>query len=78
MTCTCGKSWTGLKMAHCASCHETFSTVTTFDLHRVGYVDSRHCLVMPALRDSVGLWQNEYGTWFAEGERDVTEWLHRA
>lgn len=30
----CTQTWTGLKYAHCASCHETFSTVGNFDRHR--------------------------------------------
>lgn len=30
----CPKRWTGAKIAHCASCHESFSTVANFDLHR--------------------------------------------
>lgn len=33
-TCPCGASWTGLNIAHCGGCHETFSTVAHFDAHR--------------------------------------------
>jgi hypothetical protein len=32
--CGCGAAWTGLGMAHCTVCHETFSTVSNFDRHR--------------------------------------------
>ena len=30
----CGTTWTGLRLAHCAECHRTFSSVSTFDKHR--------------------------------------------
>jgi hypothetical protein len=30
----CGKTWTGHKRCHCASCHENFSSVSAFDRHR--------------------------------------------
>jgi hypothetical protein len=33
-TCRCGARWTGLSRAHCAACHDTFTTVTNFDRHR--------------------------------------------
>jgi hypothetical protein len=36
--------WGGLKTAHCAACHETFTTVTAFDRHRRGLPDDRHCV----------------------------------
>ena len=35
----CDHRWTGLKIAHCAACHSTFTTVQAFDRHR----DSDHC-----------------------------------
>lgn len=31
----CAATWTGLKVCHCAGCHETFSVVSWFDRHRV-------------------------------------------
>lgn len=45
--CRCGRTWNGLAEAHCAGggsadtgprdgCHEHFSTVSNFDLHRSG------------------------------------------
>lgn len=30
----CPATWTGLSVAHCAACHETFSGVQLFDAHR--------------------------------------------
>lgn len=42
--CKCGARWTGAKMAHCGSCHLTFSTVSNFDRHRAGTVERRRCL----------------------------------
>lgn len=47
--CECGRTWTGLSEAHCATCHESFSTVANFDAHRFfrsgkdGDWNSRNC-----------------------------------
>lgn len=30
----CPNRWDGLNTAHCGSCHETFTTVRVFDMHR--------------------------------------------
>lgn len=30
----CPSHWTGLSVAHCGACHETFSAVGLFDQHR--------------------------------------------
>lgn len=30
----CGRSWSGTVSAHCTVCHEHFSTVKNFDLHK--------------------------------------------
>lgn len=35
-TCACGARWGGLRTAHCASCHLTFSGISTFDAHKPG------------------------------------------
>lgn len=36
-TCsTCPATWTGINIAHCACCHQTFSTLAWFDAHRRG------------------------------------------
>ena len=43
----CGKSWTGLRRAHCASCHETFNSDYAAEQHRTGSFGpggDRHCL----------------------------------
>jgi hypothetical protein len=34
ITCRCGARWTALNVAHCGSCHESFSGPSNFDLHR--------------------------------------------
>ena len=59
MTNTCGgcpATWTGTRIAHCSGCHETFSTVSNFDTHRV-----RGVCEDPV---EVGLRRNERGVWF--------------
>jgi hypothetical protein len=34
-SCRCGRTWTGLAQAHCASgCHRHFGSVAGFDRHR--------------------------------------------
>lgn len=66
----CGATWFGFRVQHCTVCHQTFSSETTGDAHRVGpfrqSVDEpnrRHCLTPDELR-ALGLWTetNEYGT----------------
>lgn len=32
----CGATWGGLRIAHCAACHRTFTTPANFDKHRAG------------------------------------------
>lgn len=51
----CTNRWTGMKMAHCPSCHETFSTPANFDRHR----KNGKC-VEPT---SVGLEKGSRDTW---------------
>ena len=65
----CDSRWTGLKMAHCASCHHTFSTPANFDAHR------RDGECLPP--ESVNLVQNDRGTWKGKDERDISE-IHRS
>lgn len=62
----CGKRFSGLKMAHCSMdyCHQTFSTPNLFDSHR----KNGKCLDP----GSLGLIQNDFGTWLSPGERDVS------
>jgi hypothetical protein len=42
----CGKSWSGLKLEHCAVCCETFTNRAAADTHRVGSFSegTRRCL----------------------------------
>ncbi|MCW2899963.1 MAG: hypothetical protein JWO67_2228 [Streptosporangiaceae bacterium] len=50
-SCKCGRKWSGLNQAHCASgCHEHFSTVSHFDKHRA----TGHCQHPAAIRDRNG------------------------
>ena len=55
-------------MAHCTSCHRTFSTVSNFDRHRKDGVCKN-----PA---RLGMKQNSRGTWLMDGEKDISE-IHR-
>lgn len=32
----CGKTWTGLRRAHCPACHETFNSDSAAEKHRIG------------------------------------------
>lgn len=69
----CGAQWGGLKTAHCATCHQTFTTVANFDCHRAGShsVDTRHCV--PPL--SVGLVHagRDYPCWGQPGRTEEAE-----
>jgi hypothetical protein len=72
-TCTqCGAGWGGLKTAHCAGCHQTFTAITAFDKHRTGSHPNatRQCLD-PA---TVGLIDagRAYQCWGAPG-RDAVD-----
>lgn len=41
----CGKTWTGLRRAHCPTCHQTFNSDSAADKHRVGkHGPDRHCV----------------------------------
>ncbi len=66
----CHARWGGLKTAHCAACHQTFTAITAFDKHRSGShsEDTRRCLD-PA---SVGLIdaQRAYPCWGLPGPAD--------
>lgn len=62
----CTNTWTGIAMAHCASCHGSFSVVSNFDKHR----RNGKCLD-PAV---VGLELRTNGatpTWAAPGDPDL-------
>ncbi|MET0417111.1 MAG: hypothetical protein ABW022_13920 [Actinoplanes sp.] len=69
----CTSTWTGLAMAHCSACHETFAGVSGFDQHRL----RGHCCP-PAERglalDAHGVWRNPNarpaGSWGRSRARD--------
>lgn len=54
----CTTRWTGEKIAHCASCHESYSTPSNFDRHR----HNGKCIANPK-----GLVKGKRGYWVAEG-----------
>ena len=56
--CRCGARWTGTNRAHCATCHETFSSVAAFDFHRRGGLCSP-----PA---EVGMARGKHGYWVSK------------
>lgn len=63
----CGKTWTGLRRAHCPSCHITFNSDSAAEKHRVGKPGIDRRCVDPA---AVGLVPVEqpWGTcWQAPG-----------
>jgi hypothetical protein len=51
----CERTWQGLAEAHCTVCHAHFTTVTAFDLHRVGPTDTRHCEDPATLTTAAGV-----------------------
>jgi hypothetical protein len=55
----CANVWQGHSTAHCGACHETFTTLTVFDMHRKGTYepDTRHC----ETPQSVGLVKSNRG-----------------
>lgn len=63
--------WSGYKTGHCAACHQTFTVVSAFDLHRVGSHSKgeRHC-AEPA---AVGLVDSgrAYPCWGHPGHAEV-------
>lgn len=63
----CGKTWTGLRRAHCPSCHVTFNSDSAAEKHRVGRPGiDRRCLP-PAEAGLVAV-EQPWGTcWQAPG-----------
>jgi hypothetical protein len=59
MTCTRTCRIPGGNGAHCGKCHESFGAVSTFDKHRQGGADNRHC-IDPA---TIGMHRDAYGYW---------------
>lgn len=61
-TCECGARWTGLLIAHCTKCHQSFGGIRGFDFHRIGHVDHRRCRTPEQLR-GFGYEPNDRGIW---------------
>lgn len=75
----CGKTWTGLRRAHCPACHETFNSDSAAEKHRRGTPGPDRRCVPPAEAGLVAVeqpwgtcWQTPSdGAWIAartEGE----------
>jgi hypothetical protein len=52
MSCNC--PFTGSSTCHCAACHQTFSSITAFDLHQRLDGDRNVCLAPAYARDRRG------------------------
>jgi hypothetical protein len=70
-SCRCGRQWTGLSQAHCATCHQHFSSVANFDRRRPGTTGCQDSATVtkrngePVFKPSV----NRFGTtWVGAGE----------
>lgn len=71
----CPARWGGANTAHCAACHETFTSVTTFDRHRARrrvveggkrrWLGEDGVCTPPA---DLGLVQNDRGQWLLPNE----------
>lgn len=56
--------------AHCASCHESFTSDTAFDEHRVGaFGVDRRCLTPDEMSDS-GILRDRRGYWMSSRGSD--------
>lgn len=81
--CSCGSDWSGSNICHCSQCHYTFSTPENFDAHRVplnpgsGRTPAWGSLKRCEDPVTLGLVQNDRGTWRKVDEGDVTQWLKR-
>lgn len=75
-TCApCGTTWAGLKAEHCTECHQTFTTTSNGDRHRVGPhwpAGQRRCLAPDELR-AKGLHPNARGHWAQDGASPAAE-----
>lgn len=73
MKITCGgcdAEWTALNAAHCSACHEAFSTVRLFDLHRSAVGEHGSCIAPLAARGRHG----EQRLFFRDGMWRGPEW----
>jgi hypothetical protein len=56
---------TGSNRCRCGACHRYFSSVASFDAHRVGDGDARRCLPEPEML-ARGMVVNDKGYWVTE------------
>jgi hypothetical protein len=75
----CGKTWTGLRRAHCPVCHETFNSDSAAEMHRRGKPGiDRHCVhpskakLVPVEQPWGVCWQKP-GTDYRFGRNDEPE-----
>lgn len=61
-TCRQGRKGMSGGAQHCAVCHETFSSTSAGDKHRVGPWTARRCL-SPEEMQEAGLRRNSRGVW---------------
>lgn len=54
--CRCGRRWGGLAKAHCTVCHSTFTSRSSFDMHRRGPADNRRCELDKLAEVRPGIW----------------------
>lgn len=67
----CGRTWTGKRLEHCKSCHETFSGTSAGDMHRTGrHGVDRRCLTAGEMRER-GMTLNQRNAWTSGG---VSPW----
>ncbi len=67
-----------MPVSYCTGCRRTFSSVSAFDLHRVGLFthNQRHCLT-PQEMSTRGMARNDKGQWTLPPmeTNDVAPWL---
>jgi hypothetical protein len=63
----CGKTWTGLRRAHCPACHETFNSDSAAEKHRIGKPGIDRRCVDPATVGLIAVQQPWGECWQAPG-----------
>lgn len=72
----CTARWQSWSLAHCASCHESFSSPSLFDRHRLHQGEHGRCehpSVLPAKRGGTDRMVNVRGVW-----REPARWVDAA
>ena len=73
ITCPgCSTTWTGLRIAHCGACHQTFSCVAHFDSHRAPNRGQGTCKAPSSVLAKHGhpaMRLNEHGVWVGAAEK---------